>query len=793
MSESLRSAFRQMWRNPGFAIAVVLTLAIGIGATTAVFTLADPMLFRPLPLPNADRLIRFRAAGGSSSAGSVGFLRLADALRIAAHHQGLEATCEFELSLWARIEGLGDESVSAYNAAEGCASMFGRPVRGRLFHADDFGTIDRMPDVALITHRFWQTAFGGADDVIGRRLQYAGPLPLAFEIVGVLPPNFVVPDIGAPQPGIVLPVHVDSSQQANPLRGSLLIATVKPGVSMEAVRDEAQAIVSAVEAEYPAFPQGRRVSIMPLQRWLFGNVRTPLLTLLAATACALLLACANLAQLFMARLHARQREIGVRLALGVGPWRLARHFIVEAAVLAVLGAAAGLVVAKWTFTFIMASTPDGAHVYRVLPAAIDLRVVGFAGLLTAFALGVYGVVPAVRATRSDVRSSLQVGGTSTPAWGRRDTLLIFLQTSMALALLVTGALIVRSYVYLATRDVGFEPDEVRWVEIEEASTPLTADAYRRLYASLRDELPVAVALTNGIPGLTVAGRGDRADVTEQPGRLAAYQTTTRFLDVFGIRQVRGRFFSEDEALANAPIAVVDERAAFTLWPGEDPLGKTIRTWEGSESTLRTVIGIVATVRRNLLNDGEGTAFVPFTSRGLGRVPYVVFRPGREAISLDQVSGAVHRASPAVRVAISRLRMFEGTLGHPRFLATLLGALSLVTIALTIVGIFGIVNHEVVRRTREVGIRMALGADAARIRRLVLLRALVPATAGVAAGILASLWWTRSLQALLYGLESHDVTSFAFAAALVLITVAVAGFFPAWRASRLQPTEALRAE
>jgi ABC-type antimicrobial peptide transport system permease subunit len=194
-----------------------------------------------------------------------------------------------------------------------------------------------------------------------------------------------------------------------------------------------------------------------------------------------------------------------------------------------------------------------------------------------------------------------------------------------------------------------------------------------------------------------------------------------------------------------------------------------------------------------VNDGDGTAFFPFTSQELARAPYVVFRPGRESISLDQVRAAVHRASPGVRVAISRSRMFEGTREHPRFLATLLGALSLVTIALTIVGIFGIVNHAVARRTREVGIRMALGADAARIRRLVLVRALVPAAAGVAIGVLASLWWTPSLHTLLYGLQSHDVASFTLSAALVLVTVAVAGFVPAWRASRLAPKEALRAE
>ena len=259
-------------------------------------------------------------------------------------------------------------------------------------------------------------------------------------------------------------------------------------------------------------------------------------------------------------------------------------------------------------------------------------------------------------------------------------------------------------------------------------------------------------------------------------------------DVFRLRLTRGRLFTEEEAFVNAPVVVIDERAAASLWPGEDPIGKSLLEWRG-ERVLRTVIGVVATVRTRLVDDdATGTGYQPFSPSTMGSSS-LVMRDG----SLDTIRSAVHEIAPGVRVTVSPVRPFERALGQPRFLATLLGSLAVVAMLLTVIGVFGVVNHEVVRRTREVGIRMALGASGARIRRFMLSRAIVPAGAGVGAGILASLWWTPALQALLFGLESHDPASFALAAGLVLLTVAMASFVPAWRASRVDPIDALRVE
>lgn len=797
MLDAIRSALRQIRSHPGFAAAVVLTIAVGVGATTAVFTLADRMLFRPLPFPESERLIRLR----QQLEGRQALLRVGDYLRLERDHEALESLTQFELATAGRIEGLGDETILVDGVSEGFFAVFGfQPVRGRTFTAEEYGTRTALPDVAMITYGLWQSAFAGRDDVIGQTLRVEGPRPQSFSIVGVLPPAFMTPSTVNQQAQIILPMSVDPAQAADPRFGADPVIRLRPGVSLEAAAAEAQAIVIAVERDFPQFDQGRRVVVIPLQESLFGPVRTPLLMLLGVTLCALLLACANLAQLFLARLHARRREIGVRLAIGAGPWRLVRQFVTEAGVLAVLGGMAALLFARATVAFIMARTPDFSHVYRLLPAEIDLRVAAFAALLVAVALTIYGVLPALLASRPDVRSALQTGGTSTPAWGRRDAGLIFLQSALALALLVTGTLIVRSYVGLSTQEIGFEPDGVQSIVLELPTAPgtsreATARVRRDVYEHLRERLPAPVALTGGIPGVHLVVRADRPDYPtddRRPGRLMVFPASASFFDVFRLRLTRGRLFTEEEAFVNPPVVVIDERAAASLWPGEDPIGKSLLEWRG-DRVLRTVIGVVATVRTRLVDDdATGTGYQPFSPSTMGSSS-LVMRAGSRGVSLDTIRSAVHEIAPGVRVTVSPVRPFERALGQPRFLATLLGSLVIVAMLLTVIGVFGVVNHEVVRRTREVGIRMALGASGARIRRFMLSRAIVPAAAGVAAGIIASLWWTPALQALLFGLESHDPASFALAAGLVLLTVATASFVPAWRASRVDPIDALRVE
>ena len=796
MLEAARSSLRQIRGHPGFAGAVIVTLALSVGATTAVFTLADPMLFRPLPYPESDRLVRISATGGEGRFG--GRVLLADFERLAVNHPGFEAVAQVGAAALGSIDGL-DATVLAYNVSPGFFDVLRvRPVLGRAFLPGEHRSGTQGPEVALITHALWQAAFGGDPAVLGQSIELAGPRPVRYRVVGVLPSHFVVPDHVNQPPGILLPGTVDPAGVSDP-RFSRPIARLRSDVPIGAATALTQAVLTAVERDHPTFPQGRMARLVPLHEDLFGSVRTPLIMLLAATGCVLALACANLAHLFMARLQARRRELGIRLACGAGRWRLTRLLVTEAAALAVLGGLAALVVGQWTFTVLMARMPQFPHVYRLLPAELDWRVAGFAALLSVGALVVFGVLPAFRAARVDVRDSLQSGGSSEPSrvGVRSDALLIGTQTAVSFSLLVTGALIVGSYVALAFQPLGYQPEQVWGINVAltpaEEDTPGAteqAETRRRIYERLRERLPVPVTAAGGIPGLTLPQRLGRADSPVEARRVVAFPASSTFFDVFGIRLLRGRLFDDGEALSNAPVAVVDQQTAESLWPGEDAIGQAVRD---RGDVLRTVIGIVNSLRTDLRDPNRvpGTAFIPFDAEP--RSFTLLFRPGRVDIPLQQVAAIVQAVEPRAEVGIYPVRPFERVLGQPRFLAALLGALGVLTFVLTLVGVFGVVNHEAARRTREVGIRMSLGADAGRIRRLVLRRALGPAAVGVALGVGASLWWTRTLQSLLFGLSPQDPATFGMTAALLLACVALASLLPAWAAARVDPAEALRAE
>jgi hypothetical protein len=473
--------------------------------------------------------------------------------------------------------------------------------------------------------------------------------------------------------------------------------------------------------------------------------------------------------------------------------------MLEATLLALLGGVAAVLFARWAFALIIGLTPDFVWIYRLLPAAVDTRVMLFAAALIALAIAIYGVMPALLASRTDVRARLQPGGPTSSAVGRSDRLLVFGQAAIAVALLVTGALIVQSFVRFAYQPLGFNPYDVQQVRVE-LSPALLADpartfaVHRAVYDQLRGRLSAPVTFSSGVPGLNIVNRADRADAEAKVGRLMSFPVADTFFDVFELTLTRGRLFDAREAFSDPPIVVIDERAAATLWPGEDPVGKTLVENTGRTQTSRTVIGVVREVRMELTERRPqvgGSAFTPVNPSTRNWFTYV--RPTRQGPSADDIRKLAAEAVPAEFVAVTPLRLHERALGQPRFLAALLGALSLLTIALTIVGVFGVVNHNVARRTREVGIRVALGAGAANVYRLLLGRPVLAATAGAVAGLGVSWWWSRSLSALLYDVQPHDVVTYAATAAGVVLLVAAAALLPTWRASHIDPTMTLRVE
>jgi predicted permease len=790
LRQDVRFAFRLMRRTPGAAAAIMLTIAIGVGATTAVFTLADPMLFRPLPYPEGNRIVLVSARGDKPWA-----LHQPDFLRAEAAHRGFDAIAEFEPSVVGRIDGHAQD-VFAYAVTRGFFDVLRvRPVVGREFTAGEY-EVDAGGDAAILSHGFWQSAFGGEPDVLGRTFDVRSGAVRRFHVVGVMPAEFVLPQIDNRPPNFLLATRRDPARPFNPNRVSLPIARLAPGVSHDAAAAELQAILRSVETDFAGVSRGRQAVVRDLQETLFGHVRTPLVLLLGATGCVLLLACVNLAHLFMSRLQARQREFAVRLALGAGRWRLIRLLVIESGAYALAGGVGALVRGQLTFDALIAGTPEFSYEYRLLPARVDLRVAVFATGLAGIGLLIFGAVPAIRAARLDIRAALIDGGTVTGRRGRvrGDRVLIALQSAVAMVLVAVGALLVHSFTRLAWQPLGYDPHAVVRVALELPAVAGAGDQAwqdtekRRLYEHLRDRLGAPVTAAAGWPGMTLPANLGVPGAPEDAPKPIAYPVSSTFFDVFSIRLLAGRLYTETEALEGAPVAVLDRRAADLLWPGEHPLGRTVVDSSGAE---RQVIGVVDTIRTGLIGERVGSAFMP-----IGRAPRsfnLAYRPVRGSPSLEELQAAVQAVAPQTEVSVRPYRPFERTVGEPRFLAVLLGTLNAITLILAVVGIFGVVNHGAAKRTREMGIRMALGATAARIRRMVITGALVPAALGMAAGAGIALWWTPALQSLLFGIEPSDPLTYAAAAAIVTLVVLAGSLLPAWRVSRVPPTSALRAE
>jgi predicted permease len=798
MLTDLRMAARLLSRTPGYVLVVVLTLGLGIGGVTAVFTLADPMIFRPLPWPDADRIVEIRARVPESAS-----LRL---------HADDFALIEREATSLAAVATLtgpypGEfrdrrDTLLGDGVSTGFFPMTGlQPAAGRLFAPEEYERSEAAtPVVCMLTYGFWQDAFGGDPDVVGSKLELGGPRPFAMEIVGVLPREFFLPQTVNRAPSFVVPGALDSRYLGQANVYPTILARVRPGVTFEQAEAELDSLLAAVERANPEFEQDRRARLIPLQELLFRSLRTPLLLLSIATGCLLMLAWVNLTHLAQARAQARGRDLAVRVALGAGRWRIARLLLAEAGLLSAVGAVAGLVIGQLMFTWGFARTPEYSHVYRLLPAGLDGRVVVFAIALAAVAMVAIGLWPALRSFRVDLRTVLAALPGRRRGWRiGGEALAIVGQTAFAVGLVVTCLLVVRSFVGMLTMDRGFDPAGVLFAGVAFPSgqgLASTVDSRRRLVDLLNRTPGVeAAAAGNGVPSLTLTE--PVVDAHGEPVRsVVAYQVSGQFSNVMGMSLETGRLFDEAEAWNGAPVALVDRNAADALWPGEAALGKTLRLPSGRELV---VVGVLRRAQTSLSEpeSSRGTvlATMDTSSENVANRLRVILRLSRERPATNaRLAEAVSRELPGVEWNGSAgLSIWSRYIGQPRFLASALGMLGTLTVLLAGFGVLGVISHLVARRTREIGIRMALGADRVRVRLLVMRQALMPALAGTLAGLLLAFWWSASVRAVIVGIDAHDPWSFAGAGVMTLATVVAASLKPAVSASRIDPARTLRAE
>ena len=808
-ASDVKLAFRGMRRSPQYAIVMIGTLALAIGGVAAVFMLADPMLFRALPYRDADRLVRVSVSGKGTFGG---FIQTPDFDRIEA--AGIfERVMTFDGPVIGRASDLSDDagSLLGYRVTEGFFDTLGIGAqRGRIFSPAEYA--GAQPHTAalkqwqgtpiLITDSLWRR-LGKREDIVGQSLALSSAeTRVSLPIVGVLRPDFVLPDATNDSPSFLLPGHLDRVVEAGrPPSVVDMFARLRSGASAEVVTSQVQAVIDSVAKDDPAVPQARAAKLMDLRTLLFSRVRVALLMLLALTSCVLLLAIGNLTHLSLARYGERTREIAMRRALGASRLRIVRLLLAESTVLAGLAGVAALGLSRVLFNGVMAAVPRLAHIYRLMPAGLSLRVAAVIGLIVASSVIAIGFLPAISVSGRSLFGALQSFGNRLRGRRRRtDGPLTALQAALGASILVATMLLVGSFVRLTNAVTGIDENGLVTANLE-----LPADFRTRpqdAFALIRDvrdavqrETGQPIGLEGGIPGFTLPGGLWRSDAdAKAPAVAVSFPVDPSAMAAFHLELRQGRWMTEEEGRSNAEVAVIDERTAELIAPGTSALGLALADSQvRGERTTRRVIGVVRRVDTTFGKAAaEGVAFTPFDPRRQN-YPAVIWRGSSNPRLGAALRDAVRAREPRARIAVSAFVPFERRFGEPRLLASVIGVLGVLALLLTVTGVYSVTSHAVAGRTAEIGIRMALGATAGGVKRMIMRETLFPAMVGVAVGLFGASLWAQTIETLLFQVTAHDAGVYVGSAIAILVVVALAGAIPTARASRINPTEALRAD
>jgi putative ABC transport system permease protein len=791
MLRDVRYAIRVLLINRAFTAAAVLTLALGIGVNVAIFSIADAMLFRPLPFKDPARLTMVMGFSPQKKTLFSG-VPLVDFDAIARGHRGVAGIAYLNRSpalTWPQTDGAS--RILTAEASANLLEVLGiRPALGRRFRSDD----ETGPPVGVLTDRAWRTRFGADPSIVGGIVSFEEK---RVEIIGVLAANFVLPgQDSALDAADLLTVEVRDPEKTPDATDRVFtpIARLKSGVTIEQAQAELDAIVRAVAPDRDAGSGSEVLKMFPLQEEMFYKQRPTLWLLCGAAGFVLLIACANIASLLLARGTSRDRELGVRAALGASRWHLIRQLVIESVVLGVAGGVAAIALATASFPLLLAQIPPGT--YRLLPDHLDVRALLVATILSVGAGLVFGVAPAFRLSTPDLNTSLRAGRHHGLAAGlfRAGTALVGMEVALGLVLLAGAGLLVNSLVRMRTLDLGFEPTRAIAISIRPPVSryPAVADRFqfqRDLLEKIRAVPSVLVA--GGIDVLRVgSGAAPAAPLRKREGERS--RVTAGYFAAMGVPVVQGRVFDDREQRGDASVAMVNESAAALLWPHENPVGQVFRN---QPEPPRYIIGVLKDVRPDYGKSATPTLFLPLTPEGFRTLDLVARVTGDP----DTVASAIRREALRLdpRLVVNTPRTLEASLAarnaDPRFEAQVFGLFAALGVLLAGVGIYGVMAFWVTGRTHEMGVRMALGANPNDLRRLVLRQAALPLAAGLGVGLCATLVLTRSLESLLYQIKPGDPGTLASVALLLAAVALFAAYLPARRASRVDPMEALRAE
>jgi putative ABC transport system permease protein len=790
--QDVRYAARMLRRNPGFTALAVATLAIGVGATTIVYAIVDNMLLRPVPYAHVDRLVRIfeRQPDQPDRLVSASYPNLQD---WQARSRSFEAIGVYRSRSLTLLEG-DPERVTAGTVTAGFLAAAGaQPTLGRAFTEAD--TAAGAPRVVILSHGAWLRRFGGDRGVIGRPLRTVdGP----YEIAGVLAP---ITMFGGSL-DFWMPMELSTATRAlRDLRGMFALGRLRSDVTLDQARADMDGIAAALAQEHPE-NRGWGVTLMPMQEWTVRGLRQPLFIFLAAVACILLITCANVAGLLVARGAGRSSELAIRSSLGASRARLVRQLVTESVVLALAGGGLGALLAWTTIGTLVPLFPVS------LPAAwiaVDVRVIVIAIAASVLTGVAFGIIPALGLSRSDTSRALKDSGRSTSRWGRRvGSGLIVLEVALSLVLLTGAGLMVRTLMTLYAIDPGIDVDRL----VALRATPLLSrdaapqrapEFYRQLVERVRAMPGVHAAAAIDTPpfgGSTVFAMA-LSDVDGAPAvGVSPRAVTPGYFEVMGIELAAGRDFSSADAATSGKVVIVNQTAASQLWPGQNPVGRQLRFQvRDSASEPYEVIGVADDARHDGL-DHEVLAelYQPFTQRRAAAMTVVARAADPDAVGRQfkaVAAGLPERA--LIRPSQTFAAMVHGTVEQRRNRTVLLAVLATLAVLLAAVGVFGLTAYAVTQRTKEIGVRIALGADGPRVLRTIVGSQVTPIALGVGLGILGSWWATRVLTTYLFGVRPTDPVTFAAVAVIITVVGLIACYIPARRVLRLDPVAALRAE
>ena len=801
--EDFRIGARLLQKNPGFATLAVLTLAIGIGANTAIFGLANAAFFRPLPYPHAERLAFLwqNNQRTGETAGFVSYPNYADWRSESHSFRDLA----FFMSGKSIFSGAGDpERMPSALVSTNFFSVLGvNPAIGRSFSPDE--QTPGHANVSVISYHLWRTKLGGDPQVLGRNLMSSGGDQ--HTIIGVMPPGFSFPD----QTELWTPREVGEffRTKARQYPNQQVIGRLNPGVTWAEAQAELDTIAGRLASEYPSMDGGVGVQIVPLGQQLSQNVRQGLLLLWGAIAGVLLIACLNAASLILARATGRQKEISVRYSLGATRGRILKQFLCESFLLSSIASAAGILLAIWILHLVSKLNPDLA---KLSGSVFDARVLGYTVAITAFTALLCGLLPALSAPRVDLNRALREtnSGQAAPRPQALRKLFIVAQVSLAFVLLAGSGLLVRSLWRIFAVDSGFDAEHVLTLHVYWPGAPAnSADEKKR--NSLYGEL---LARFQALPGVTSTGatsnvlfpsemykvpfviEGRPAEPPGQRPFLPNGEATQGYFQTMGIPLLRGRVFEQADTIENAPpVIIINETMARRYWPNKDPIGKQLKFDDPNfKSSWFTIVGVVGDVRQDGLEMPPGLmAYSP--SVGEWTDDLVVHSKNNPRALVAAVREQVHAMDP--NLAIDHVGVLSDLLSlhesQRKFNALLLGGLAFIALLLAAVGIYGTVSYWVRQRTPEIGIRMALGADQKNIFAQIIKSGMQFIFAGIALGIVGALAAARLIASLLFAVAASDPLTFAAIAILMILVALAACWIPARRAMRVDPIVALRHE